>query len=192
MTNEIGNTEQTYLRVLGLDATDDVVSKIKLLSSDLSDEEHIIRSCIFDIHATIERLLKELFKKTFSCHLFFMDDNEEHNKSIVSEQEKALDKLSFMEVWRCLKPTMLRWSSDFNSIEEINTTRNQVAHGKIKNVSYKERNPFKDKDCLAQMFFDMWAIVHELPKYTYFTTEKDIKELENLRKKVKELEMVKK
>ena len=57
MTNEIGNTEQTYLRVLGLDATDDVVSKIKLLSSDLSDEEHIIRSCIFDIHATIERLL---------------------------------------------------------------------------------------------------------------------------------------
>ncbi len=189
---KISNTEQKYLQVLGLSATDDIVSKIKFLSSDLSDEEHIIRSCIFDIHANIERLLKEAFKKTFSCHLFFVDNNEKHNKSIVSDQEKALDKLSFLEVCRCLKPTMLHWSSDFNSIEEINTTRNQVAHNDIKKVFYKNRNPFQDKDCLAQMFFDMWAIVHELPKYTYFTTEKDIKELENLRKKVKELEMVKK
>ena len=180
--------EDEYIKTLGFNEGDDIVSKIKILSSDLSDEEHIIRSCIFDMHAIIERLLKEVFKKTFSCHLFFIDGNEEHNESIVLEQEKALDKLSFIEIWRCLKPSILRWSSDFASIEEINKTRNQAAHGNIKNVLYKNRNPFEDKDCLAQMFFDTWAITQELPKYTYFTTEKDKKELQFLRKRVDELE----
>ena len=180
-------TQDMYLKILGLDETADAVSKIKFLSSGLSDEEHIIRSCIFDIHATIERLLRELFKRTFNCHLFFNDNDPEHNKAIVLEQEKALNKLSFLEVWRCLRPTMVRWSSDFNAIDAINTTRNQAAHSSIKNVIYKGRNPFNDKDCLAQMFFDMWAVVSAMQKYAYFTTEKDKKEFERLKKKYEEI-----
>ena len=181
------STQDMYLQILGLDKTEDAISKIKILSSGLSDEQHIIRSCIFDIHATIEDLLRELFKKTFSSHLFFKDNDQEHNESIVFEQEKALNKLSFLEIWRCLKPTMIRWSVDFKSIDDINTTRNLAAHNNIEKVIYKNRNPFKDKDCLAQMFFDMWAIAHEIRKYSYFTTEKDKKEFELLKKKYDEL-----
>lgn len=47
---------------------------------------------------------------------------------------------------------------DLESVWEINKTRNKLSHRpRLEEVTYKGRNPFTDTDCLAQMYFDVWA-----------------------------------
>ena len=68
---------------------------------------------------------------------------------------------------RILKPILIYWYPDLENIEEINKLRNQVAHrGNIEDVFYKKRNPFKDADSFAQVFFDAWAIRQCLHKFS--------------------------
>jgi hypothetical protein len=68
-------------------------------------------------------------------------------------------------MWRVLKPVMVEWSQDFESIEEINNTRNAAAHRNIARVTYKGRSPFTEPDCLCQMYFDVWAIKQSIAKF---------------------------
>lgn len=51
-------------------------AEIKKLASDLTDDEHLIRSCIFDLHAAVEVELRRIYYHTFKPHLFLTDDEK--------------------------------------------------------------------------------------------------------------------
>jgi hypothetical protein len=78
---------------------------------------------------------------------------------------------------------MIPWYQDFESIEDINTVRNQVTHADISKVNYKNRNPFLNPDCLAQIYFDVWAIKQVIPKYFWSTIKRPKVQLERYVKK---------
>jgi hypothetical protein len=160
-----------YMNLLNMTNEEQVHNEIKKLASDLSDREHVVRSSILDMHAAVEIDLRRIYYHTFYKHLF-LTDNEVENKKIIANFEKIIGKLSFFDMWRVLRATMLGWYSDFKSIDDINNVRNQATHSDISKVNYKGRNPFKCADCLAQIYFDVWAIKQSIPKYFWHTVER--------------------
>ena len=147
-----------YINLMNLGTPEQAYEKIKDLSSSLSNDQHLIRSCIFDLHAAIEVELRRIYFHTFLSQLFITDD-EAHNQSVEKNFEKAISKLSFTEMFRVLKPILKSWPyPEFDDIEEFNTARNQAAHGDLTKVRYKNRNPFEDADCFAEMYFTVWAL----------------------------------
>ena len=157
---------ERYLDLMNFQSADQAYAEVKKLASSLSDKEHLTRSCIFDLHAAVEVELKRIFYHTFHAHLF-LSDEEEHNKKTVADFEKMIERLGFQDIFRVLKPILLSWPyPDFDSIQAINETRNQAAHGNnLEKVRYKNRNPFNNADCFAQMYFDVWAIKESMGKY---------------------------
>lgn len=157
--------QDRYLKLMNFDSPKQAYAEVKKLASSLSDDEHLIRSCIFDLHAAVEIELRRIVYHTFHDQLFLTAD-EDHNAKVKADLEKTVDRLGFMEMYRLLRPVLLSWPyPDFQSIEAINQTRNQAAHGDLTKLSYKGRNPLKDADCFAQMYFDVWAIKQEIPKF---------------------------
>jgi hypothetical protein len=180
--------ENHYLNLLDMKDESAVHEEVRRLSSSLSDKDHLIRSSILEMHAAVEIELRRVFYHTFYAHLFLTNDEKE-NKKIEKNFERAISKLSFIEMWRILKTTMIPWYSDFESIEEINTTRNQSTHSDISKTQYKNRNPFRDPDCLAQIYFDVWAIKQVIPKYFWNTIERPKAQLKRYVKKYGEGEL---
>lgn len=92
-------TENKYMDLL--DITDDasVLRHIKQLASQLSDHEHLIRSCIFDLHAAVEVELRRIFFWHFRS-LLFLTDNKSQNTKIKAGFEKMIENLGFMDMWR--------------------------------------------------------------------------------------------
>jgi hypothetical protein len=156
--------QNRYMDLLNIKDEASALIQIKELASDLTDHEHLIRSCIFDLHAAVEIELRRIFFWHFQFLLFFTDD-EKLNKKIKSNFEKMIDRSRFMDMWRILRPVMIDWYPDFDSIDKINETRNQAAHSDVKKVRYKGRNPFDNPDCLCQIYFDVWAIKRNIPKF---------------------------
>jgi hypothetical protein len=76
-------------------------------------------------------------------------------------------KLNFSAVHRLLKPAFDAFPApDLANIEPINQVRGQVAHRQdMSEVQYKGRSPFADPDCLAQLFFEGWAIRQEVSHF---------------------------
>jgi len=140
--------------------------RVKEWASELTDDEHLIRSCIFDLHAAVEIELRRIFYHTFKAHLFLTDDEEE-NKKTIATFDRMIARLGFSEMYRILRPIFDSWlMPDLKSIQNINETRNAAAHGNaVDHVDYKGRNLFKDADCFAQMFFEVGAIRQCLAKY---------------------------
>jgi hypothetical protein len=155
-----------YLELLNVSSAKEAYAAVKELASSLTDDEHLIRSCIFDLHAAVENELRRIFYHTFKAHLFLTND-EEKNKQTLADFDKMIGRLGFMEMYRVLKPILKWWpSQDLPSIKYINESRNQAAHrDSMESVLYRDRNPFKDADCFAQMFLDVWAIRQSLAKY---------------------------
>jgi hypothetical protein len=154
-----------YMDLLNINDEEAVLQVIKRLASQLSDHDHLIRSCIFDLHAVIEIDLRDIFFQHFQSLLFITSDKTA-NLRIKSAFEKMIARLSFWDMWRVLKPIMIDWYPDSESIEEINNTRNAVAHANLDNVKYKGRSPFREPDCLCQMYFDVWATKQTMPRFT--------------------------
>ena len=79
-----------------------------------------------------------------------------------------------MDMYRVLKPCLNSWPyPELDYIQDINDARNGVAHSDAVNrVSYKGRNPFKDADCFAEMYFDVWAIKQAMAKYFEWVIER--------------------
>ena len=153
-----------YMDLLNIKEEKQVLTEIRNLASELTEHDHLIRSCIFDLHAAVEIELRRIFFWKFQSLLFFTDDKSQ-NSNIKKKYEKMIDRLSFLDMWRILKPVMIDWYPSFDAIEEINKTRNQAAHGDIEKIRYKNRSPFKSADCLCQIYFDVWAIKQEIPKF---------------------------
>ena len=175
------NTVQSsdrYLKLMNFDSADQAYAEIKQLASGLSDDEHLVRSCIFDLHAAIELELRRIYYHTFKTHLFLTDD-EKHNDKVTKEFSKKIERLGFMDMYRVLRPCLNSWPyPEFAYIQDINDARNAAAHNDaIDSVNYKGRNPFKDADCFAQMYFDVWAIKQNMEKY--FRSEEHTFELQS-------------
>jgi len=155
-----------YLDLLNISSASDAYAAVKELASSLSDDEHLIRSCIFDLHAAVEIELRRIFYHTFKAQLFLTDD-EEKNKEALADFDKMIGRLGFMDMYRVLQPILKFWPApDLRFIQYINETRNRAAHkDSIEEVTYRGRSPFKDADCFAQMYFDVWAIKQGLAKY---------------------------
>lgn len=164
------------MKLLNFSTEEEAYARVKDLASELSDQEHHIRSCIFDLHAAVEFELRRIYYHTFLQQLFLTKD-EERNAKVKGDLNKVIERLGFMDMYRVLRPVLLSWPQpEYESIQAINETRNQAAHGDVGAVSYKGRNPFKDGDCFAQMFFDVWAIKQAIPKFFYsaFERRKDV------------------
>lgn len=164
---------QRYLDLMSFRSAEEAYAEVKRLASDLSDDEHLIRSCIFDLHAAVEIELRRILYHTFHAQLFLTDD-EPQNARTIADFDKAIRRLGFMEMYRLLRPVLSSWPyPDFQSIPAINETRNQAAHGgDVSQVRYKGRNPFTEADAFAQMYFDVWAIKQSIPKFFWHAIEK--------------------
>ena len=157
--------ETEYIDLMNLGTPEQAYSKIKVMASNLSDDEHLIRSCIFDLHAAVEIELKRIYHHTFYPQLFLTDD-EDHNRNTEEKFNKMIARLGFMDMYRVLKPILNSWPyPEFEDIEELNTARNRAAHADISKVLYKNRNPFKDADCFAEMYFSVWALKQCFAKF---------------------------
>jgi DNA-directed RNA polymerase subunit F len=157
--------DKEYLDMVGFTTPEEAYKKIKEWVSDLSDQDHLIRSTIFDIHAGIELELRRIFYH-HNKSLLFLTGKEKEDAVVLRDFEKMVDKLNFGDISRILKPILIHWYPDLENIEEINKLRNQVAHkANIEDISYRGRNPFKDADSFAQVFVDAWVIKQCLPKF---------------------------
>lgn len=142
--------KNAYLALMNFVSAEEAYEQVKKLASDLSDKEHLIRSCIFDLHAAVEIELRRVLYHTFYGQLFLTDDEEANTKS-VEEFARAIDRLGFMDMFRILRPVLLSWPyDDLKSIQAVNETRNQAAHGDISKVRYKGRDPLKSVTALLK------------------------------------------
>lgn len=162
----MANDKDRYLKLMSFKSPEEAYAQIKDLSSNLTVDQHVIRSCIFDLHAAIEMELRRIFFHTFKAQLFLTTD-EEKNLETIEKFEKAVGRLSFSDMHRVLRPVLLSWPyPDLENISSINETRNLAAHSNaVDRVTYRGRNPFIDADCFAQMFFDVWAIQQSMTKF---------------------------
>lgn len=160
------STGRRYMDLLNLGTPEEAYRQVRELASDLSDEEHRIRSCIFDMHAAVEIELRRIYYHVFKSMLFLTDD-EAQNAKMLAKFDRMIERLSFMNMYRVLRPILNSWPHpDLEAIEAINDTRNRAAHGgDTAKVLYKDRNPFRDPDAFAQMYFDVWAIKQSIPKF---------------------------
>ncbi len=143
---------------------EEAYAQVRELASDLTTDQHLIRSCIFDLHAAVEVELRRVFYHTFKPQLFLTQD-ERQNEKTTAGFDRVMRGLGFMHIYRILQPVLDSWPyPDLQSIGDLNATRNATAHGGVAGVSYKGRNPFNDADCFAQMFFDVWAIRQSMTK----------------------------
>jgi DNA-directed RNA polymerase subunit F len=155
-----------YLELMNFSSPEEAYERVKELASGLSDNQHLIRSCIFDLHAAIELELRRILYHTFKAQLFLTSD-EKKNSATIAEMDKMIRRLSFMDMYRILRPVLESWPyGDFQSIGPLNDARNTAAHGDaVDKVLYKGRNPFMDADCFAQMYFDVWAVQQGIAKF---------------------------
>lgn len=157
-------SQNTYLNLVGFDSPEEAFIKIKDWSSELTDDDHFVRSVIFDIHAGIEYLLREILFFHFKA-IIFQDGNVKDTDRI-QDVKNMVNKLGFGQVMNLLWPILKNWPYDIHSIKPLTDLRNQIAHeSDIGKIKYKGRNPFKDADSFAQVFFDAWASRQELNKF---------------------------
>lgn len=157
--------ENQYLDLVGFDTPEQAYKKIKEWTSKLTDDDHFVRSVIFDIHAGIEILFRQIFYHYFRP-IVFETGNVTKDEKVFSDLENMVENLSFGQMYKILWPILQNWPYDIGSIKPLSDLRNQVAHqNDIEKISYKGRNPFRDADSFAQVFFDAWATRQELTKF---------------------------
>jgi hypothetical protein len=156
--------------LLNLGTPEDAYNEVKKLASSLTDDEHLIRSCIFDLHAAVELELRRIYYHVFNRLLFLTSDEQENAQTLLIF-ERMIGRLSFTDMYRVLRPILNSWPyAELQDIGAINETRNLAAHaGQTDKVLYKNRNPFTDPDAFAQIYFDVWAITQSIAKFFDWT-----------------------
>jgi len=146
--------------------------------SNFNSEDHKIRSIILEIDLYIENQLRKIYYNTFYYHLFLTNDPDKDRK-IEQDFEKKIEKLHYKEIWNILEATMLTWPyPDFKNIEKIKKLRNEIAHKNSRDVEYRGKKIFNDKDCLNQLLRDFYGINSEIKRYFWHTIQKHRSQLE--------------
>jgi hypothetical protein len=96
--------ERRYMDAMNLGTPEEAYREVKALASDLSDDEHLIRSCIFDLHAAVEVERRRIYYHVFKSLLFLTDD-EKQNSDTIAKFDKMIRRLGFMDMYRVLRPT---------------------------------------------------------------------------------------
>ena len=175
-----------FSKLINCSTPEEVRKAILKWTSKLSEKDHLIKAAILEIHANLEELLKDILYEILLDSLPYTADNKEYENNKKNLQKKT-SKLSFSLVYNLLKPALDAFNSkDLNNINEINQVRNLCVHGNIEKVLYKNRNPFKNHDCLAQIFFESWAAGEKLNKYFEVVIDSKRYEFEYLLKYYKE------
>ena len=158
--------EGDFMKLLNCSTEEEVLDKVKSWSSDLSDREHLVRSIILDIQASLEGLLKNLLYHILFTVLF-QGENNESNERAKDNLDKTITKMNFSSVYRILEPILDAYPArDLSSIPALNDLRNRVAHSQnLSDVTYNGRNPFTNADSLAQVYLDAWAARDALRKF---------------------------
>ncbi len=169
-----------YLKLLNIHP-ENALAKISELSSALTGEHHQIRSIILELQAWVEIQVRQYLYFYLRGMILYKDKDELISKS--KKLQKNIEGMMFGQMWKLMEHAIegSPWP-DLLSIPEINSTRNKVAHNNNANdVTYKGRNPFFDIDCLAQLYFDCWAISQTMPKLFHKTIEASIENLQYYR-----------
>jgi hypothetical protein len=174
--------------LLSLSTPEEAYRQVKELSSELSDDEHLIRSCVFDLHAAVELELRRIYYHVFK-RMIFLTNDEAQNAETLAKFERMIERLSFMDMYRVLRPILNSWPyPDLEAIGAINEARNKAAHGgDTAKVLYMGRNPFRDPDAFAQMYFDVWAMKQSFAKFFDWTIAGPREELQRYREKFGEI-----
>ena len=146
-----------YVDLINCSSHEEAFQRVREWSSTLSEHEHLIRSTILDIHASVERLLKQVLYHVLVGYMFH-DDEEEWTRS-TEALNRAIRDLNFALAYRLLRPLLDAFpAADLASIPRLNDLRNSLAHrSSPQEALYEGRNPFTDGDCLAQVYLDAWA-----------------------------------
>lgn len=156
-----------YAAMINAATPEEVYQKVREWTSNLSEKEHLIRSIVLDIHATLEDRLKEILRRLLSPLIINWGDlgeYEQHKKTLLA----TINRMSFMRVYELLKPALDafdRDSIDLALLSEINTLRNEAAHPKDKDLIFRGRRLFADHDTLAHLFVSSWAMNKEIEKF---------------------------
>lgn len=157
--------ENQFLDLVGFETPEQAYKQIKEWTSSLSDDDHFVRSVIFDIHAEIEILFRQIFYHHFKPIVFETGKEAEDQKAF-SDLENLSADLSSGQMYRILWPILKNWPYDISHIKPLLDLRNQVAHQtNIETIQYKGRNPFRNADSFAQVFLDAWVVRQELTKF---------------------------
>lgn len=147
--------QNKYADRLGCRTASEVQSFLRSWCESLTDEEHLIRSIILQIHASVEFDMKRILYQQMLPLLVHMHGEDDAYEKSKNQLWSVIRRMSFMMVYRLLKPCLDAFRcDDLGSIPVINEVRNLAAHGDVDSVSYRGRNPFRDFDCLAQIFLD--------------------------------------
>jgi hypothetical protein len=156
------------MKLIKCEAPEQVYRRVREWTSELTDDEHLVRSTILDVHASLEGRLKYVLYDLLVGAMFRdLDEEDESYEKKRDKLRRTVDKMNFAAVHRQLKPLLEAFpSGELANIPIVNELRNQVVHGgDTKCVQYKGRSPFTDADCLAQLYFDVWAARSELAKF---------------------------
>ena len=93
--------------------------------------------------------------------------DEAENERRKDDYAAMIDRLPYSTLERLLKPCLagLPASDIAKQLQPINDLRGHIAHRGLKSADYRGRNPFTDHDCLAQVFFDCWAVGKQLDEF---------------------------
>lgn len=154
-----------YVDLVGFKTSEEAYKKIKEWTSNLSDDDHFVRSVIFDIHAGIEVLFRQIFYHHFKP-IIFETGKKFEDELALDDLRKMIERLGFEQMKRILWPILKNWPYDLSSIIPLSDLRNQVAHqNNIEEIKYKGKNPFRNADSFAQVFIDSWVVKQELTKF---------------------------
>jgi len=158
-----------YLKLLGCDVPDQVWQWVPRWSSDLTEREHLVRSAILEIHASIEERLKFILYEKLSEYIY-VDTSDPEGRAKADRQKAALrkhvDRMSFGAVYALLKPCLDSFHEpELSHIRDIQRVRNDVTHEDLGATRYKERSPFDDPECFAQLFFDGFVVRQHLSEF---------------------------
>jgi hypothetical protein len=171
-----------YTRLINCTTADEVQRAVREWSSDRSEQEHLIRSSILDMHANVEIALKQVLYQHMLT-ILFQDGNEVEDRKRREVLENTISDMHFSTVHRLLRPCLEAFPrEELKFIGAVDSVRNQATHRSVDKVSYKGRNPFKDHDALAELFVDCWAIIKCLSDFY----EKRIEDPQALAKHYKE------
>jgi hypothetical protein len=171
-----------FRKLINCKTPEEVQRAVREWSSDRSEQGHLIRSSILDMHTNIEISLKQLLYQHMLT-ILFQDGNQIDDQKRREALENTIVDMNFNTVYRILKPCLEAFPrEELKFIGDVNSVRNQATHRPIDKVTYKGKNPFTDDNSLAELFVDSWAITKCLSDFY----EKNIEDTQALAKFYKE------
>ena len=94
-----------FMRLLTCSSAEQVFLKVRELSSDLSDHQHLVRSTILEIHAELEQRVKNALLKHMH-RLIFCGDDTQATQQARQRLQKHIGRMSYHAASALLRPCL--------------------------------------------------------------------------------------